>query len=98
LAALDDIDLTDLSRFADGFPHDLFVRLRRDAPVWFHPPTPHAPGGEGFWVLSRHADVLAAAADGTTFSSEGGGDRMGGGTLIEDLPAGWASPPACCST
>jgi cytochrome P450 len=91
LAPLDDIDLTDLSRFADGFPHDLFARLRRDAPVWFHPPTPHSPGGEGFWVLSRHADVLAAAADGATFSSEGGGDRAGGGTLIEDLPAGFAA-------
>jgi hypothetical protein len=45
---LDDIDLTDLDRFVDGFPHDVLAHLRREAPVWFHPPTPHTPGGEGF--------------------------------------------------
>jgi cytochrome P450 len=86
-----DIDLTDLDRFAAGFPHDVFTRLRREAPVWFHPPTPHTPGGEGFWVVSRHADVVAVAADPRTFSSERGGTRDGGGTLIEDLPAGFAT-------
>lgn len=89
--ALDDVDLTDLDRFAGGFPHDVFTRLRHEAPVWFHPPTAHTPGGEGFWVLSRHADVVAAGADGQTFSSAGGGSRDGGGTLIEDLPAGFAA-------
>jgi cytochrome P450 len=89
--ALDDVDLTDLDRFAGGFPHDVFTRLRREAPVWFHPPTAHTPGGEGFWVLSRHADVVAAGGDGELFSSESGGARAGGGTLIEDLPAGFAA-------
>lgn len=84
-------DLTDLDRFANGFPHDLFTRLRREAPVWFHPPTEHTPGGEGFWVLSRHADVTGAALDAATFSSHRGGARDGGGTLIEDLPSGFAS-------
>ena len=53
---LDDIDLTDLDRFDAGFPHDVFAHLRREAPVWFHPPTEHTPDGEGFWVVSRHAD------------------------------------------
>jgi cytochrome P450 len=82
---LDDLDLTDLDRFAGGFPHDVFSFLRREAPVWFHPPTPHTPGGTGFWVLSRYADVEAAAGDAVAFSSEHGG------TLIEDLPDGFAS-------
>ena len=86
-----DIDLTDLDRFAHGFPHDDFTRLRRERPVWFHPPTPHAPGGEGFWVLTRHADIVAAATDAETFSSHTGGGRDGGGTLIEDLPSGFAA-------
>ena len=85
-----DVDLTDLDHFARGFPHDVFTRLRRDAPVWFHPPTPHTPGGEGFWVVSRYDDVVAVAADADTYSSERGGTRDGGGTLIEDLPAGFA--------
>lgn len=84
------MDLCDLDRFAQGFPHDVFRALRRDKPVWFHPATPNVPGGEGFWVLSRHAEVLAAASDPATFSSVTGGERDGGGTLIEDLPIGFA--------
>jgi cytochrome P450 len=88
---LDDIDLTDLDCFAGGFPHELFTVLRREAPVWFHPPTAHTPGGEGFWVLSRYADIQNAAADAATFSSVSGGARDGGGTLIEDLPLGFAA-------
>jgi len=72
---ISDVDLTDLDRFANGFPHELFTALRREAPVWFHPPTPHTPGGEGFWVLSRHADISAAAVDTAIFSSHRGGVR-----------------------
>ena len=87
---LDDIDLTDLSRFTSGFPHHVFDALRREAPVWFHPPTAHTPGGEGFWVLSRYADILAVANDSETFSSETGGARDGGGTTLEDMPMGFA--------
>jgi cytochrome P450 len=88
---LSDVDLTDLDRFADGFPHEVFTFLRREAPVWFHPPTRHTPGGEGFWALTRYDDVVAAAADAETFSSVGGGTREGGGTIIEDLPRGFAA-------
>ncbi len=87
---LDGVDLCDLDRFERGFPHEVFRALRRERPVWFHPATPNVPGGEGFWVLSRHADVLAAASDPATFSSVTGGGRDGGGTLIEDLPIGFA--------
>lgn len=85
------IDLTDLDSFAQGFPHDVFTELRREAPVWWHPPTEHTPDGEGFWVVSRHRDIVAIASDGETFSSHTGGGRQGGGTLIEDLPSGFAA-------
>ncbi|GAA2129320.1 cytochrome P450 [Actinomadura napierensis] len=88
---MDDLDLTDLDRFAHGFPYEVFDELRREAPVWWHPATEHTPGGEGFWVISRYTDVVAAASDATTFSSEGGPGRTGGGTLIEDLPGGFAA-------
>ena len=27
-----DVDLTDLDRFTDGFPYDVFARLREEAP------------------------------------------------------------------
>lgn len=80
------IDLCDLDNFRDGFPHDSFTRLRAEAPVWWHPPTRYTPDGEGFWVLSRHADVVAAFKDPTTFSSDTGGTRPQGGTFLADLP------------
>ena len=89
---LDAIDLTDLDRFSNGFPHPVFARLRRDAPMFRHPATEHTPDGEPFWVLSRFDDVLAAAGAPDVFSSDGSGQRpTGGGTLIEDLAAGFAA-------
>jgi cytochrome P450 len=87
--SLDAIDLTDLDRFADGFPHDLFTELRQTAPVWWQEPTPNTPDGEGFWAITRHADLLAVVRDPVTFSSETGPGRDGGGgTILEDLAAG----------
>ena len=84
------IDLTDLDRFTAGFPYHVFDVLRHESPVWFHPPTAHTPGGEGYWVLSRYEDIVAAATDRDTFSSETGGGREGGGTTLEDMPLGVA--------
>jgi len=83
----EDIDLTSLTLFRDGFPHDAFRWLRSEAPVWWHRPTATTPDGEGFWVVSRHADVLRVFQDPETFSSERGGPRAQGGTLIADSPA-----------
>jgi cytochrome P450 len=88
---LPDIDLTDLASFAGGFPDAAFTRLRREAPVWWHEPTSHTPDGTGFWVVSRHAEMLSIGADAETFSSAGAPDAAGGGTLIEDLPYGFAA-------
>jgi cytochrome P450 len=89
--ALEDIDLTDLDRFTAGFPHDVFTVLRHEAPVWWHLPTRHTPDGVGFWVVSRHGDVLDVVGDAATFSSEGAPGSAGGGTIIEDLPYGFAA-------
>jgi cytochrome P450 len=82
---LDGIDLTDLALFEHGFPHDVFARHRAEAPVWWHEPTEHTPGGEGFWSVATHAEVLGVLHDPATYSSETGGDRVGGGTLLQDL-------------
>src|SRR5882672_744076 len=84
--ALRHIDLTDLDRFARGFPHDLFTRLRGAAPVWWHEPTAHTPDGEGFWSVHTHAECMAVIHDPVTYSSETGGARPYGGTTIPDLP------------
>ncbi len=80
------VDLTDLDNFASGFPHDLFEIHRAVAPVWWHEPTGHTPDGEGFWSVATHAEVLGVLNDPATYSSERGGERPYGGTLIQDLP------------
>jgi cholest-4-en-3-one 26-monooxygenase len=51
-----------------GVPHDQFDRLRREAPVYWHPEL----DGPGFWAITRHADVRAISHDWETFSSEVG--------------------------
>ncbi|MGV0797224.1 cytochrome P450 [Mycolicibacterium elephantis] len=82
---LDRIDFTDLDNFANGFPHDLFIVHRREAPVYWHEPTEHTPDGEGFWSVATHAETLAVLRDPATYSSVTGGDRPYGGTLLQDL-------------
>jgi cytochrome P450 len=82
---LSEIDLTDLDNFARGFPHELFEIHRREAPVWWHEPTGHTPDGEGFWSVATHAEALEVLVDPETYSSERGGHRRHGGTLLQDL-------------
>ncbi|NLA35951.1 MAG: cytochrome P450 [Actinobacteria bacterium] len=86
---LEGVDLTNLDLFVDGPPHRVYEKLRNEAPLFWHEPTEHTPGGEGFWCLTRHADVEWAAKNAELFSSASGKCRDGGGTLIEDLPNGF---------
>jgi len=63
---MDQINLLDLDAFATrGFPHDAFATLRREAPVYRHP----EPNGTGFWVISKHADVMHVSKHPFVFSS-----------------------------
>lgn len=52
--------------WAAGAPHDQFDRLRREAPVCWHP----EPDGRGFWAVTKHADVKRVSHEWETFSSE----------------------------
>jgi cytochrome P450 len=66
-----EIDLTDPESFRNGFPHEVFTLLRREAPIWWQP-FPDATTettDRGFWVLSKHADVQAANRDTDLFSA-----------------------------
>ena len=78
------IDLSDDETFRGGFPHERFRWLRDNDPVAWHPPTARTPDGEGFWVVSRHADIATVLRDPVTFSSDRGGLRERGGTAIKD--------------
>jgi cytochrome P450 len=68
---LADIDLTDIERYRQGFPHETFTTLRREAPVWWHPLPDNFTGNddEGFWVLSKYKDIQAANRDTELFSA-----------------------------
>lgn len=78
------VDLSDDRVFRAGFPHDYFRWLRDEHPVFWHEHTDRTPDGEGFWVVSRWADVRAVQRDGVTFSSDRGGIRERGGTALKD--------------
>lgn len=70
------IDIYNPDAYTAGIPHDQFAWLRNNAPVYWH----EHPEGGGYWVLSRHADVLDVSRDFKTFSAEQGF------VLVDDLP------------
>jgi cytochrome P450 len=70
--------------FYAGDPFPLYARLRAEAPVAWN-------GTEGFWVVSRHADVIAVSRDPDTFCS-------GRGILTMEIGAEYATPPTMMHT
>ena len=60
-----DIDLLDRDRFRQDIPHEWFTWLRANEPVYHHP----EPDGPGFWVITKHDDVMTCNRDAGTFSS-----------------------------
>jgi cholest-4-en-3-one 26-monooxygenase len=86
-----DIDLFDLELFADGPPHDVFRRLREEAPVCFLP----EPNGPGYWAVTGYDDVFAVSRHPQLFGShpntmikdpEDGGAGAGEVMLNQDPP------------
>jgi cytochrome P450 len=71
------IDVYDPDHYTNGIPHEQFAWLRENAPIYWH----DHPEGYGYWVLSKHADVVAVSRDFKTFSAERGF------VLVDDLPA-----------
>jgi cholest-4-en-3-one 26-monooxygenase len=64
---LSDINLCDPDNFVAGVPHEWFARLRREAPVYWHP-DPSSLGG-GFWAVTRFDDSVKVNRDFEHFSS-----------------------------
>ncbi len=64
-------DFTDPDLYAVRVPQDEFAELRRTAPVWWNPQRPGAGGfdDEGFWAVTRHADIVAVSRDSDTYST-----------------------------
>ncbi|MCP2167078.1 Cytochrome P450 [Goodfellowiella coeruleoviolacea] len=66
---LDALDLTDPRTYLTVDEDVMWRRLRTERPVHWHRPVGDGPG---FWVLSRHRDVMAVYKDDTSFTSERG--------------------------
>ena len=79
--SLKDINIGGHDVFVEGLPFDQFATLRAEAPVYLHPQIESDQPAEGFWVLSRHADVVRANRQWETFSSAAKGALM-----VEDRP------------
>ena len=63
---LEDLDLNDARLFAEGPPHELFARMRAEAPVLWNRPT---AGNDGFWSLTGFDDAVSVINDWKTYSS-----------------------------
>jgi len=66
------IDFTDPDLYMrEGVPLEKFAELRRTAPVWWNP-QPHNVAGfgdDGYWVVTRHADIVDISRNPSVFSS-----------------------------
>ena len=66
---VDPIELVDPDRYARrGYPHEVWARLRAEAPVAYFSPE----GYEPFWAITKHPDVMEIAKQPVCFSSAHG--------------------------
>ena len=71
------LDLSNPDAFKDGFPHEHFRKLRREAPVLWHEGEHVEPGipaepGPGYWIVSRYEDVRYVSKHPDLFASKPG--------------------------
>ncbi len=74
-----DTDLVfDPSTYVEGVPFDVLARLRREQPiVWVEErPVLGWPGGPGFWLVLRHADIVQILSQPQLFSSALGATQI----------------------
>ncbi|MGN2641911.1 cytochrome P450 [Nocardia takedensis] len=64
-------DVTDPAIYVERVPVEEYAELRRTAPVWWNPQSTTTGGfaDEGFWVVSRHAEVKEVSRRSDVFSS-----------------------------
>ncbi|NUT35808.1 MAG: cytochrome P450 [Hamadaea sp.] len=64
-------DFTDPALYEQRVPDDELAELRRTAPIWWNSQQPGASGFDdaGYWVVTRHADILTISKDAETFST-----------------------------
>ncbi len=79
-------DFTDLDNFAKDIPHDALRQLRRFTPVYWNPtPTAEMPKN-GFWLITKHRDIVHIEKNPVCFSSHFG-------LTLADTPPATFGPP-----
>lgn len=73
---LEEIDVYNPDNYIRDVPHEQFKILRNEAPVYWH----SHPDGGGYWIVSRHKDVMSVSRDHKTYSAQRGF------VLVDDLP------------
>jgi cholest-4-en-3-one 26-monooxygenase len=65
-------DFTDPDLYAQRVPADELAELRRTAPVWWNSQPRGASGfdDDGYWVVTKHADVLEVSRSSHLYSSQ----------------------------
>ena len=65
-------DFTDPDLYAQRVPMDELAELRRTSPVWWNPQPRGASGfdDDGYWVVTKHADVLEVSRSAYLYSSQ----------------------------
>ena len=79
--------LHDPRTYETGVPFEVLARLRAEHPVcWVEePPLLGLPGGPGYWLVTRHADVEAVTRQAHLFSSWLGATQVRDPATGEDL-------------
>ncbi len=75
-------DVSHPDAFENGFPHEVFRELRREAPVYWH--EGDYEGGRGYWIISRYQTIKTISRQPMLFSSASG-------TSIEDRGSDFVS-------
>ncbi|HZN73466.1 MAG TPA: cytochrome P450 [Micromonosporaceae bacterium] len=67
----DGFDFTDPDLLVHGVPRAEFAELRRTAPVWWNAQPRRSAGfdDDGYWVVTRHADVMTVSRDSDVYST-----------------------------
>ncbi|WP_068269055.1 cytochrome P450 [Aldersonia kunmingensis] len=64
-------DVTDPEVYVDRMPFEEYAELRKSAPIWWNPKSPEVGGfqDDGYWVVSKHADVREVSIRSDVFST-----------------------------
>jgi len=62
-------DVTDPDLYAHRVPNDELAELRRAAPIWWNSQPDSGFDDDGFWVVSKHADIMEISRNSDLFGS-----------------------------